>query len=101
MIADFVIEIPKSLNLKINPMAASNIRLSILTFPREFTRAGTKATVTANVLLIPRYDPLSSLVPPVAGTPAFAGANILLNAMLVAGNDTLPELNNGSSQLLS
>ncbi|HEY6083709.1 MAG TPA: hypothetical protein VIU45_09645, partial [Chitinophagaceae bacterium] len=31
----------------------------------------------------------------------FAGANIFLNAMLVAGNDTLPELNNGVSQYLS
>ena len=71
------------------------IKLSILTFPQEFVLDPAPAII-ANVLLIPRYDPLISLVPEIAGIPSFAVSNLILHAGLVKGNDQLPKLGDGA-----
>jgi hypothetical protein len=74
------------------------IRLSILAFPQECVLEPNPALV-ANALLIPRYDPLQPLllgIPAAPAVPAFATSNLILHAELVAGNDQLPKLGDGT-----
>src|SRR5688572_25348355 len=64
-------------------MAIAPARLSLLTFPQSWS--GTALTV--RFVCLPKGDPEQPLR---AGLPAFAAANLVLEARLVGGLDTLP-----------
>ena len=64
-------------------MAASDLVLSILTFPQNWDGAN----LSLNLLLLPGADPTQKLTP--AG-PAFSGTTYLLEAVVIPGTDNPP-----------